>query len=246
MLENGEKHVWWLASGIAALVLGVMLLLFSLRRTPVATESGKGGGATNTQIGLTRLEQKGGDNLMAEEAKFLDPTPLFLPTEWNADQKLLPASVLREPGQMFRDFPPEVFFKTNSLSLDFPATVGLPKRPGDAHSVMDAEVPYHGFGRKDGEVPALTPRGGYVEVVAVNTGRRVWVQSLPQAQPPSDNWHPFELLAVINPAGLVGQLSFVERSGADEVDTYFQNYLVQAIHLGERLRPGFYRICIGP
>lgn len=246
MGPNGEKRTWWLAGGIAGLVLGVMVLLLSLHRAPVRPESTKGVATPQTQIGLTRLQQTGGDNLVAEEARFFDPTPLFLPTEWNADQKMLPSSILRQPGQMFRDFSPQVFFQTNDLSLHFPATVNLPKRPGDALTVMDTAEPFYGFGRKDLVVPALAARGGYVEVVAVSSGRQVWAESLTQARPPSDNWRPLELLAVINAAGLVGQLSFIERSGADDVDAYFQNYLVQAIHLGHRLRPGFYRICVGP
>jgi len=85
-----------------------------------------------------------------------------------------------------------------------------------------------------------------MEITDVNGGKGVLTEILPPMILPTDNWHPLELIGVINRAGMVGQLSLVESSGVDEVDSIFRNYLAQTLHLGERLTPGFYRILVGP
>jgi hypothetical protein len=113
-----------------------------------------------------------------------------------------------------------------------------------------------GLGRGETLVVPLPPRGAFVEIVATRTGRRALsAQAMTQveklaadARPPGDRpWQPFEFLAAVDPAGLVGPLVIVEpRSGVEEVDRYFQDYLVQTVRVGERLKPGFYRISVGP
>jgi hypothetical protein len=55
-----------------------------------------------------------------------------------------------------------------------------------------------------------------------------------------------EFVAAVDPAGLVGPLVPTVRSGVEEVDNFFQNYLARTLRVGERLAPGFYRICVGP
>jgi hypothetical protein len=198
------------------------------------------------KIRLTRLVQTGGNNLVAEEAKFFDPTPLFLPTEWNADQHALPANVLRDPGQMFQDFPSRLIFKEEGVELSFPQMTQVPAHPADALAGLGKRDPYLGMGRTDVAVQELVPRGGCIEVVDAADGRAVLAEALPAARPPPGNWRPLELVAVVNAAGLIGRLSLVERSGVEEVDAYFQNYLAKTLRLGERLPPGFYRISVGP
>jgi hypothetical protein len=59
-------------------------------------------------------------------------------------------------------------------------------------------------------------------------------------------WAPLEFLATVEAAGLVAPLTLTGRSGVDEVDAFFRNYLVRTFRLGERLPPGFYRITVSP
>lgn len=253
MTSNGKgwpRH-WVTAAGAAVLVVVAAVLVVSLRPArkapPVAPKPAADRPAGESpEIKLTRLVQTGGDNLMSDEARFFDPTPLFLPTEWNADQNALPASVLNEPGRMFQDFPSRMVFQEGGVGLEFPGTVRLPARPGDVLTAAEADAPYFGMGRSDLAVPALAARGGYLEVTASDNGRSVLAEPLTGAKPPVAFWRPLEMLAAVNAAGLVGRLSFIERSGVEEVDNYFQNYLVKSLNLGQRLPPGFYRISVGP
>ena len=55
-----------------------------------------------------------------------------------------------------------------------------------------------------------------------------------------------EFLVAVDAMGLVGPPTLTESSRVAAVDGYFQNYLVKTLHAGQRLAPGFYRICIGP
>ncbi|MFI5357275.1 MAG: hypothetical protein ACHQ4G_08065 [Opitutales bacterium] len=223
-----------------------LVTLVTLKRHPSKQVPTPETRPTSSGVGLTRLESGGGGSLVAEEAKFFDPTPLFLPTDWNAEQNMLPSNALRDPGNIFADYPAQLVFPEDSLALGFPATVKIPAKPSDAVNVLSRQAPYMGMGRSDGKIPVLMARGGFVEVVAADTGRRELAEALPAATPPAGNWRPLEMFAVVSESGLVGQLSFVERSGVEDVDTYFQNYLVKNLHLGDRLPPGFYRICVGP
>jgi hypothetical protein len=106
-----------------------------------------------------------------------------------------------------------------------------------------------GFGRRDADREPLPRRAASAEAIAVGTGERVLQISVADARPPvppGEWWRPPEFLAAVDPSGLVGPLVLVGRSGTEEVDNYFRNYLERTLRIGARLRPGFYRICIGP
>jgi hypothetical protein len=55
-----------------------------------------------------------------------------------------------------------------------------------------------------------------------------------------------EFMAAVDPAGLVGPLVLTVHSNVAEVDAYFARFLSEELRVGQRLEPGFYRICVGP
>src|SRR5260221_3447253 len=70
-----------------------------------------------------------------------------------------------------------------------------------------------GFGRSDAPVAALPARGGFVEIIAMGSGRRVdQPKLLPESvRPPSTKpWSPLEFMAAVDAAGrgwtLVGHM----------------------------------------
>ncbi len=241
-----EDRVWWVAGLVAVLVVISLGFLFSIRSDsdqpqprPVSTTRG-------SEIGLTRLVRTSESNLVAAEAEFFDPTPLFLPTEWNSDQNVLPASILRDPGQMFQDFPSRLIFTDEGLGLQFPRIAQAPNDPVDTIPILDTNASFSGMGRGEISPPNLPERGGFLEVRLAGNGQRVMAEVLPTMALPMGNWHPLELIGVVGAAGLIGDLSMVESSGVDEIDTTIRDYLVKSVHIGERLNPGFYRILVGP
>ncbi|MCF7687900.1 MAG: hypothetical protein K9M98_01275 [Cephaloticoccus sp.] len=241
-----ERRVWWIA-GLAAVVGSISLTLLLSYRSPIEGAPPQlVKTSQNTEIGLTRLVQTSESNLVAAEAEFFDPTPLFLPTKWNTGQNVLPSNILRDPGQMFQDFPSRLVFVSEGLGLEFPNNTQIPDKSIDTIQILDSKIAFAGIGRGDALPAVLKERSGFMEITDVNGGKRVLTEILPPMILPTDNWHPLELIGVINRAGMVGQLSLVESSGVDEVDAIFRKYLAQTLHLGERLTPGFYRILVGP
>lgn len=186
-------------------------------------------------------------NLRENEAALTDPTPLFLPTKWNAGQNALPANAQREPDTVFAGYPAKLKYAENELGLDFPADIAVPMAPAHALSSGKPDQMFIGLDYGNNELKQLIERKGFVEITTAKNGRRVLVQSLADARPPEGKgWQPMEFLVAVDPMGLVGPPILTESSRVTAVDGYFQNYLVKTLRAGERLSPGFYRICVGP
>lgn len=181
-----------------------------------------------------------------EKTRLTDPTPQFLPTKWNAVQRGL---VGPERGAGFPGYPPKLHTAAASSELkpNLPMPVAIPATAVEALLTDPPGSGLRGFGQTTSTLPALAPRGAFVEIVAEGTGRAVLRQALSDAKPPGDGtWHPLEFSVRVDAAGLVGSLLVIRRSEVEGVDTYFQRYLAQTLRVGQRLAPGSYRIKVGP
>jgi len=223
--------------GGALLAVLAILLLF---RAPAGPRVGaiKPVPASGGSVKLVRLKPN--------EAALTDPTPLFLPTEWNAGQNALPANTQREPGGSFQGYPAKLAFAETELKLNFPSAVAVPSRPADALAADRSGQSFLGIGQVDRPVAQLVVRNAFIEILAAVNGQRLLAQPLNDANPPAGAWQPMEFLLAVDPMGLVGPPTLTESSRVAAVDGYFQNYLVKTLHAGQRLAPGFYRVCIGP
>jgi hypothetical protein len=173
-----------------------------------------------------------------------DPTPLFLPTEFNSSRKNY---VPTEPGGAFAGFSARLTFEVSELTLHLPPAAALPKSPAEALVGDPPGDPFMAFGRSDLTVQPLAPRGAYVEITNAGSGRSVFGRPVQDAHPPSGApWKPMEFMAAVDAAGLVGPLVLTVHSDVAEVDAYFGRYLVENLMVGQRLDPGFYRIWVGP
>jgi hypothetical protein len=234
----------WLVAGIGGVVaIGALLVLFHGPRGPAAVPAPA---KEAPAVGVARIDAAG-NSLLREEAMLRDPTPLFLPTRWSAGENALPRDDRREPGSSFADFPAKFAFETADLKWRLPPPVAIPARPAEAFATDRPKRPFIGFGEGDPEVTPLKPRGAFVKIVAENDGRVAFAEALPSAKPPGDAaWEPMEFLVAIDRAGVVSPPVVTESSRVAAVDAYFQNCLTDKLHVGERLRPGFYRVSIGP
>lgn len=236
VLRN-PKERWGAAAGGAVVIAASLLALFRspkpLPNEPVpSVEPAK-------SVALVK------DKAVADES-LLDPTPLFLPTKWNAT----PGEVRPpEMGGRFQRFDNPIFtFLDTELKLKLPMPLDVPKTPMEAVAEDVRSAALSGLGRTDQTVTPLEARGAFLEIVASGTGRKVLAQPLAVTVPGKGrgNWQPLELTANVNAAGLVGPPMVTSSSGVDEVDAFFTNYLARTLRIGERLGPGFYRISIGP
>jgi hypothetical protein len=184
---------------------------------------------------------------LAGDAALHDPTPLFLPTRWSSARKDV-ASPL--PEGSFKGYEPRLVFPEDDLGLGL-APAAPPSRPAEALRTSPlGSNPLVGIGRADSPVPALGPRLAFVSAAEARTGRIVFTESLldaPGAPPELRNraWSPLEFMAAVDSAGLVRPLVPTARSGT-AADGFFLDYLSGDFRIGDRLAPGFYRICVGP
>lgn len=240
---NKNRLRWALALSGAVVVLAGVGRLF---HPPLPTALPTTKPPKPASVGMTG-PGSAGNELLQEQAQLQDPTPLFLPTEFNAAQDTLPDKVLHKPGEQFAGFLPKLSYGEADLKLGFAPTVSVPKGATEALLSQPTQQPFPGFGRLDSPGGELPSRGAMLEVIFAKTGQTVWEKVLAEARPPGDKtWQPLEFLVAVDAAGLVGPPLLSVRSGVEEVDGYFQNYLVKTLHVGARLSPGFYRICVGP
>lgn len=185
-----------------------------------------------------------GDQLLRERAELLDPTPLFFPTEWNYGQQPLRENAIRQPGQFFDSFPPKQTINEQSISSYGADSPTVPEKLADV-LVQGNEAPFAGIGQIDGLKPTLPIRSGFLEVHDLNNRDSIVSQSLSGLVPPRSDFDPVEFLVVVGAGGLITEPILTAGSGWDEVDNFFRTYLVKSYRLGERLRPGRYRVVVG-
>jgi len=244
---GGARRDRMLGAAIAAIVVAGVLMLFRAPRAEVpaegqTTESVSG---PPVAVDLTRLSE-GAEGALDDQARLGDPTPLFLPTQWNAGQGVLPDEVVREPGQQFRTFPPKLVFGGAELKLDLPLPVPVPSVPAVALGGAGADV-LGGMGQAETVLPGMAERGAFIAVTTAGTGRQVLAEPVQNVQPPGGAvWQPMEFLIAVDAAGLVGPPVQILRSGTEELDAYFQAYIAKDFEIGARLEPGLYRVAVGP
>ena len=269
-VNSNTRRRWVWSAGGAALVAVLFAFLFSVARSPTPPPAPP---RVRQAIELAERREK---SALDEEATLLDPTPLFQPTRWNTAQKDVAPPEPGGTFQGYREPAKPAFAETDLKlgrveaknaadksvtpvrrwsSLELPDPVGVPDRPAEALAAGLPGTTVAGFGRNDQPVAALPAHGATVDIVAVGTG---WAALPPQtmaqvqalaadARPPGGRaWQAMEFLATVGPAGLAAPLMMSTRSGVEEVDSYFQNFVARNLRLGERLAPGFYRISIGP
>jgi hypothetical protein len=228
----GEK-LRWLAAACGAAVIGFGLLFWF--EAPSAS--------SNQAAGSLRHEPLVVQRVVAEEAALLDKTPLFLPTEWNTSIKDVS---LPKTGGVFADFPPAFAHKEGDHSFG----VLRSDQEGLRGAILNLERPnsaFLSFGQKAQSLQVTPKAVGHLEVYSAKDGIVVIREALTLDLPPETiNWSPIELMAVVSAAGLVGPPISITRSGRDEVDLYFADFLVKVFRIGEKLSPGVYQIVVGP
>ena len=179
----------WAVAGLLALALVAGVL--SLVRVPVEPEPAAAPVAPIVE--LSRMGDEAGEQMLSEEVALLDPRPLFLPTERNAGQAgALSDDGRREPSASFENFPAQLNYKEEVVSVSFPAVVEVPSSPVKALRTDQGRDSMGSFGRRDQARPSLPPRLNWPPSrppppTACTTTRRF---SMPlNAPPPSGRSH---------------------------------------------------------
>lgn len=232
---------WLLAAASGVVITLLMLALFRFPTIHGSYESAERAAPAKVELAWH------GDELLIEEVALRDPTPLFLPTRWNASEDALAMNAPREPGGSFQDYAPHFVFAESELQLKFTPALDVPEKPADAFAISETNRSLLGLGQVDRGLPPLPVRGAFIEVVAEGDGEVMMSEPLMDCHPPEQgSWQPLDFLVAIDAAGIVRSPVLTESSRVTNVDSFFEEYLVKVLRIGERSAPGFYRVSIGP
>jgi hypothetical protein len=186
-----------------------------------------------------------GDRILRERADLLDPTPLFFPTEWNYGQQPLPSRLRNQPGQVFASFDPKFTVQDQNLKTFGREAVRAPERLADVLT-QGNEAPFAGMGHAAERRASLSERAGFLEIRDFSGSNIIIEQPLTGFLVPRSDYAPLEFIVAVSSAGVVGDPVLASGSGWEDVDAFFRSYLVKTFRVGERLRPGSYRVLVGP
>jgi hypothetical protein len=150
------------------------------------------------------------------------------------------------PGTSFGSIPAKFVYPTGGNRLDLPDVVKVPESALSAVRAVESPLEVEELARGDAAMDQLPPRVGLMEVRSVVDGAMVWAVELPQSLEGVTIDGPVELLVAVESSGRISQPGLIRTwtdLGLDLPD--LQNVLETA-RLGARLKPGIYRILLGP
>lgn len=186
-----------------------------------------------------------GNQLLADEADLVDPSPLFFPTGRNYGQNAVAANLRRLPDEGFRNFEPRYRFSDQNPGNFGREAVSVPDRLADVLE-QGAAVPFAGIGEVDRVRRPLPERNGFIEVKTLQDGVLVHESVVENSGFPTGDFAPMEFIVSVGPAGMIGEPLLATNSGSDSVDVFVRNFLAKTYRLGDRLPPGIYRVAVGP
>ena len=243
MNSRKQRH-WapWVWGAAALAVAGRVAAIFLWRGDPAVPPPP----ATNRpRVTVVAESGLGAGPLVKEQMGLFDQQPLSMPTSWNAGAEALPAALQRQPGEVFGLYEPRLAFAAERLEPVFVPRGGAPQDSRGGLRVLGPTVGgWGGLGRHDRSAPAFAVRDAGLEVRSFAGGEMVVQAALVElpAVVRDHDWAPLEFSVAVEPGGLVGVPSLAVGSGVEEIDAFFGEYLVRQFRLGQRLRPGFYRV----
>lgn len=233
-------------AGVCLTMIGLAAMAASVKISAPAERASSG--SSRPELVVVRLDHMPRADGTRDRLELLDPTPLFMP----AGERGLGANPdflgKQSGGAVGKVFQPEMSF----LERGAGRTVLLPAAPGSAVKAMEVVTEIRSFeGLSRAESPLVKPRlkarAARLEVYPsddTTPGIVMDLDQLPGSDSPS--WRPMELSLLVTSAGMITRPSIVSGTGLDEADLKIRAYLADELLPKAALRPGIYRILVGP
>ncbi|MCF3650703.1 hypothetical protein [Synoicihabitans lomoniglobus] len=223
---------------ILAVVLGV--------RSPHVELGAVAGAPPHAPVALADMPTEEGSDIMRAEFALQDPTPLFLPTEWNSGRVDASMTSEQSPGTSFGSIEPKFVYPTDNNRLEVPDVVKLPTSAIEILDSLDHPIAVAELARQDATVKTLPRRFAALEVQRLRDGKVVLSVEIEEGSSLPGRIVPIELLFMVERAGLVGAPTVIGVAEDTVVDLEVVSEVLKSARLGAVLGPGIYRILLGP
>lgn len=198
------------------------------------------------RVGIAELSAQENGGLAQSELLLQDPTPLFLPTEYNSGRVVAAMTAERSPGTSFGSIPAKMLFGESDIGLALPEAVAIPDRALELVVKSDPRVELTELARKTNAIGRLPEREGYLQVLSMSTGAELWAQQVTVGSWEFDLEAPWEFILAVNQVGSISFPAVVNAGEGALIDLTQITDMLRGKHLGARLEPGIYRILLGP
>jgi hypothetical protein len=234
-----------------------MALAAGMVRVPGANEvlGAKGNESAKVpELVVTRLEWLPAGGEARERLRLLDPTPLFMPGARLVRDRLGGAEGLadRPSGDTGEAIPPALVFPEENPARGI-GRASTPATPLAGVEIVMGARWFEGMARADpnprGVVKdPLTPTSaGRLDVYRLGEARRMADLALPPDMVlEAATWRPLEMSVLVPAAGAITVSTVTRSSGVEEVDERVRTLVVRELLQRLLLRPGAYRLVVGP
>lgn len=242
------KRFRWLSLTVIAALVGVVVhfCVFLLVAIPVGDPKNQ---PSKVPFAAYIPEQDYSDRILREQALLFDSEPLFMPTRWNYASSLQHIARLRDEAELFRDFAPVLQLQAEQLSFQDVVDPGL-RISLESAIRRDSWPSFSQLGKvfEGKPVQPLAPREAQVKVDPLDLGGEGMEFSLPgslSVSAPGAIWNPMKFTVLIDPRSMGGAPMQITTSGFPDWDRAVGEFLGSG-RFRNRLRPGYYRVIVGP
>ena len=200
------------------------------------------------ELVLTRVERLPAGTALKERLQLLDPSPLFMPVAGSGGLGGPEGMPGHAEGNVTGDFPPALRFAATAPAAAI-LRPQVPATPLAAAGKLAGGRWFDGLARQgDASVAEQgAVRAARVEVYALGEAGRVATVDLAKVSGlGAASWRPLTLTVLLDAAGAVTQPVVATSSGIDEVDERIRWIVGHELLPRLRLRPGIYRLEVGP
>lgn len=233
-----------------------MTLLANTVRVPGTSQAEQGAKGTDTPMErrvpdliVTRLDWLPAGGEVRESLRLLDPTPLFMPGDRMRGAAMASDGVVERPGGGVTESVPATFVFAETAPARGVFRSSLPNSPAGAAERVASSRWFEGMARTDGGVSPGSDHaaGARMDVFLQGAATPLAGIELP-AEPAleAELWQPIELSVLVNAVGAVTAPVVMAGSGVGEIDDRVRVLVKQELLPRLRLRPGVYRLVVGP
>ena len=244
-LKVPEAYLWLgMRSRPACAIFGIGILLNLVAVFAVRVAPDGGSRTAGQQLFLEYPNVR--DLSVRETAELFDPAPLIVPTKWNYAADLSWVRMRQdEAALLFTPFPAEITLPHGDDYRSINTQTRSVEGPEDLLRRIDGYF-FSNFGADEMERNPVPERFGYLEIESIREGRVVRAETVRGAFPRiRDELALWVFNVIVGSAGNVGDALMVHGSGRESTDQMVRDYLKVPQTLAG-LRPGYYRVTIGP